>query len=214
MRRAVAVIDYGLGNLLSVRRGLEYCGATAVVTSDPTEILNASHVVLPGVGAFRTGMHAMEQSGLVEVVHEVVRTGKPFLGICLGMQLLFDDSVEFELTPGLGILPGHVVEIPATTTAGARQKIPHIGWRGIAPSQGSFDWQHTFMGDVQPGEATYFVHSFMASTARSQDTLAQCNYGGRSVCAAVARDNVMGTQFHPEKSGPVGLRVLNRFLAI
>jgi glutamine amidotransferase len=208
----VAIVDYGLGNLLSVRRGLEFCGANTSVTADPAEILAASHVVLPGVGAFRTGMHALQRQGFVDVLREVVHAGKPLLGICLGMQLLFDESDEFESTPGLGILPGRVTAIPTTTTDGAIQKVPHIGWSGIVPGRDSAPWAETFLSDVEPGSATYFVHSFAAKPAHGEDVVAECDYGGWRICAAVARDNVMGTQFHPEKSGPVGLRALASFL--
>jgi glutamine amidotransferase len=209
----VAVIDYGVGNLLSVRLGLEHCGATVSVTSDATEILSASRVVLPGVGAFADGMAELRRRGLDEVVQEVAARGAPLLGICLGMQMLHDQSEEFGFTEGLGLIPGKVIAVPATTLDGSAQKVPHIGWNSLVVAGERDDWSGTLLQDVLPGEATYFVHSFMANPAEHRHRLADCLYGGVAVSAAVARDNIVGCQFHPEKSGKVGLRILRRFLA-
>lgn len=209
----VTVIDYGVGNLLSVRRGLEFCGAKVTVTSDPTAILASSHVVLPGVGAFGNAMAALNKLDMPPVVREVVSRGKPFLGICLGMQLLLDESEEFEVTPGLGLIPGRVIPVPSSTTAGGAQKIPHIGWSSLYPAGGRSDWRGTLLENVAPKERVYFVHSFMASPEKPQHRIADCFYGGQAVSAVIGRDNITGCQFHPEKSREVGLSVLRRFLA-
>lgn len=209
----VSVIDYGVGNLLSVSRALEHCGARVTITSDPAAILTAARVVLPGVGAFADGMAALQAKGLDTLVCQVAATGTPLLGICLGMQMLFDESEEFGATAGLGLVPGRVVHIPATTTTGEPHKIPHIGWNELVlPAQGD-SWQSGLLADVEPGEAVYFVHSFMAVPASPEYRLADCNYGGISISAAVQRKNVMGCQFHPEKSGDVGLKILRRFIS-
>jgi len=208
----VTVIDYGMGNLLSVRWALEHCGARVNVTSDPNEILKASRVVLPGVGSFPDGMAELHRRGLVHVIHEVVSRGLPLLGICLGMQMLFDGSEEFGVTKGLGLIPGRVVPIPLTTADGQRQKIPHIGWNTLVFPFGRNDWHGALLDQVPKDEAVYFVHSFMAIPLVPSHRVANCIYGGIEVAAVVGRDNVFGCQFHPEKSGNTGLNILRRFL--
>lgn len=208
----VAVIDYGVGNLLSVSRALVHCGARVAVTSDPAEILAARRVILPGVGAFANGMAALRSRGLEGVVHQVADAGTPLLGICLGMQMLMDSSEEFGVSAGLGLIAGTVVQIPARTTAGEAHKIPHIGWNGLVCPPGRTTWQGSMLADCEPGEAVYFVHSFMAQPVDPTHRLADCLYGGIVISAAVQRRNVVGSQFHPEKSGEVGLKTLRNFL--
>jgi glutamine amidotransferase len=207
----VTVIDYGVGNLLSVKRGLEHCGAVVNLTAEPEQILAASRVVLPGVGAFVNGMQALENLGLVEVIRELAICKKPLLGICLGMQLLLDESEEFGLTAGLGLIPGRVIPVPNRALSGAPQKIPHIGWSALQPIN-TAGWQGTLLQDNRPGDAAYFVHSFMAIPADPAHRLADCIYGGHKIAAAIGRNQISGCQFHPEKSGVVGLKVLRRFI--
>ncbi|HIO72107.1 MAG TPA: imidazole glycerol phosphate synthase subunit HisH [Flavobacteriales bacterium] len=210
----VAVIDYGLGNLLSVRRALEHCGATVTVTSDPNTILSAPRVVLPGVGAFAHGMTELRSRGLDTIVRKVSAQGSILLGICLGMQMLLDRSVEFGNTEGLGIIPGSVVPVPSTTTNGFSQKIPHIGWNNLVLPPGFENWEESLLQKVKPGEAVYFVHSFMAVPKNPRHCIANCLYGGVPVPAIIGQDNIYGCQFHPEKSGAVGLKILRRFLSL
>jgi glutamine amidotransferase len=209
----VAVIDYGLGNILSVRRGLEHCGAKVTVTDDANVIRSADRVVLPGVGAFANGMAELQRRGLDVVVRDTAARGVPLLGICLGMQMLLGESEEFGVTAGLGLIPGRVVPVPTTTADGRPHKIPHIGWSSLVLSEGCENWQGELLQEVKPGDAAYFVHSFMANPADPSHRISDCLYGGRRIAAAIGRDNVFGCQFHPEKSGEVGLRVLRRFLA-
>lgn len=201
-----------MGNLLSVRRGLEHCGATVTVTADPDAILSAPRVVLPGVGAFADGMTELRRQGLDTVVREVAARGIPLLGICLGMQMLLDESDEFGTTTGLGLISGRVVPVPSATADGHPQKIPHIGWNALVLPRGRESWEGTLLQELKPGEAVYFVHSFMASPTDPGHRIADCLYGNMPVSAAVERNNVYGCQFHPEKSGEVGLRVLKSFL--
>ena len=208
----VAVIDYGVGNLLSVRRGLEHCGATVTVTADCTEILAAQRVVLPGVGAFGNAMQELRRLKLVGVLREVAERRTPLLGICLGMQLLFDESDELAVTTGLGLIPGRVVSIPPIAASGELQKIPHIGWNELRVPVSASGWQDTLLEDVAPGDAVYFVHSFMAVPVDPSARLADCVYGGHAVSAVVRHDRITGCQFHPEKSGEIGLRILRTFL--
>jgi glutamine amidotransferase len=210
----VVVIDYGLGNLHSVQRGLEQCGASVTITSDPARILAAPRVVLPGVGAFGNAVQELERLGLVEVLRSVAASGKPLLGICLGMQLLLDESEEFGMHRGLSIIPGRVVSLPGTTVEGVPQKIPHIGWSALLPAHAAADWQDSALAGMHPGDAVYFVHSFMAQPQDAADRLADCIFGGHRVAAVIRRGQVIGCQFHPEKSGKVGLAILRAFCAL
>lgn len=207
----VHVIDYGVGNLLSVRRGFEHCGATVFQTADPESILSAKRVVLPGVGAYGNAMEALGALGLVDVIREIARRRIPLLGICLGMQLLLDESEEFGLTAGLGLIPGRVVNVPAQSITGEPLKIPHIGWNALQPATAERDWQCTVLADTRAGDAAYFVHSFMAVPVSPDHRIADCIYGGNRIPAVIGRDRITGCQFHPEKSGEVGLKILRRF---
>jgi glutamine amidotransferase len=207
----VVVIDFGVGNLLSVQRGLEHCGAKVTITNDPEKILSARRVVLPGVGAFRNGMLALERLGLVPVISELALRRTPLLGICLGMQLLLEVSEEFGETKGLGLIPGRVIPVPTQTLAGIRQKIPHIGWSSLQLPQESAGWEDTLMQNNCVGEAAYFVHSFMAVPTDPAHRIADCVYGSHLIPATIGRDKITGCQFHPEKSGEVGLKILRRF---
>jgi len=209
----ITVIDYGVGNLLSVQRGLEHCGARVTLTSDPDVVVAAGRLVLPGVGAFSNAMQALVERGMVQAIQAVAKAGTPLLGICLGMQLLLEESEEFGLTKGLGLIPGRVVPVPTHTATGEPQKIPHIGWNGLVVSESRDDWSGTLLQDNARGEAVYFVHSFMAVAADRAHRLADCIYGGHRVSAAISKDQITGCQFHPEKSGEVGLKILRRFCA-
>ena len=208
----VTVIDYGVGNLLSVQRGLEHCGANVILTANPEQILSAKRIVLPGVGAFANAMQALESLGLVELIRELAKRKVPLLGICLGMQLLLEESDEFGLTTGLGLIPGRVIAVPNVTLSGATQKIPHIGWSALQPSNAEAGWDDTLLQDNQTGEAVYFVHSFMAVPTDPAHRIADCVYGQHKIAAMIGREQITGCQFHPEKSGEVGLKILRRFL--
>ena len=208
----VTVIDYGVGNLLSVQRGLEHCGAIVTLTADPEKILAAKRVVLPGVGAFGNAMQALGRLGLIAVIQELARRQMPLLGICLGMQLLLEESEEFGVTAGLGLIPGRVIPVPTLALTGDAQKIPHIGWSALQPSGVPGGWSGTILKDNHPGESTYFVHSYMAVPANPEHRIANCVYGGHLIPAAIGRGQITGCQFHPEKSGEVGLKILRRFI--
>lgn len=207
----VTIIDYGVGNLLSVKRGLEQCGADVTLTSDPDQILNAERIILPGVGAFKNAMQALSHLRLIEPIRELAHRQIPLLGICLGMQLLLDESVEFGTTAGLGLIPGRVMPVPSQSQFSVTQKIPHIGWSSLQLSESSSTWEGTLLQNNQPGEATYFVHSFMAVPTDASHRLADCIYGGHRLPAVIGRDQITGCQFHPEKSGEVGLKILRKF---
>lgn len=209
----VAIIDYGIGNLFSVRRSFEYCGAHVVVSDDPKVLLSAPRLVLPGVGAFADGMRGLTERKLDKVVLEFADSDKPLLGICLGMQMLASISEEFGEHEGLGIIPGRVISIPKTTIAGNPHKIPHIGWSGLLLPVGLSGWQGSILERLLPGAAVYLVHSFAVQPDDDTYRLADCDYNGQVISAVVRRGNVYGMQFHPEKSGLVGLSIIRSFLA-
>ena len=200
----IAVIDYGVGNLFSLCRSLEAIGQEPVVTGDPAVLRQADHLSLPGVGAFQDAADKLRATGLDQVIKEEVAKGKPILGICLGMQLLFEESHEFGVWQGLGLIPGKVVTMEGVVPAD--YKIPHIGWNGLHFPQGV---RHPLLGTVEEGECVYFVHSFYATDC-DEAVIATTEYGAE-LTAAVAKGTVMGCQFHPEKSGPVGLGILKTF---
>lgn len=200
----IAVIDYGVGNLFSLCRSLEAVGQTPLVTGDPEKLRQADKLFLPGVGAFSDAAAKLRQTGLDAVIRKECAGGKPLMGICLGMQLLFDRSEEFGSWEGLGLIPGTVK--PIADAIDPALKIPHIGWNGLRFPKGG---KHPLFAHTKQGECVYFVHSFYAADCESS-VIATTEYGG-ILTAAVAKGNVMGCQFHPEKSGPVGLEILRTF---
>ena len=197
----IAIIDYGVGNLFSLSHSLTSIGAEVVVTGDAATILSADHVILPGVGAFGDAAAKLRQTGLDEVVKDVAAKGVPVMGICLGMQLLLDKSYEFGEHAGLGLIPGEVR--PIAEVIPADYKIPHIGWNALNVTR-----PHPIFRDIKPGDCVYFVHSYYG--ANCPEVIATAEYGA-DLTAAVGRGNVVGCQFHPEKSGDVGLGILRQF---
>ena len=177
----VTVIDYGLSNLLSVRHAFAHFGAETLLTSDPADVLAAEKLVLPGVGAFKDGMDGLARLGLIEPIRQKAAAGTPLLGICLGMQMLFDESEEFGLHKGLGLIPGRVVKIPDTDVDGHPQKVPHISWDPLYPGGGRTDFSGTALAALKPGEECYFIHSYEAKPVRDEDRLADTVYGGRDL---------------------------------
>tara|TARA_Y100000590_G_C15499398_1_gene930982 strand:- start:55 stop:696 length:642 start_codon:yes stop_codon:yes gene_type:complete len=212
MIRKIVIVDYGMGNIKSVQRGLEQVGVTAILSADPKVIATASHLVLPGVGAFEDGMKGLEEAGLITAILDFVKTGNPLLGICLGMQMLLDQSEENGRHQGLGLIPGCVKAIPTNNKNQSIRKIPHIGWNDLKPRENQGDWLGTSLADTKIGEYFYFVHSYMTVVEDSMNILAQCNYDGVLFSAAIRRNNITGLQFHPEKSGESGLKILHRFI--
>lgn len=198
----IAIIDYGVGNLFSLERSFESIGAEVTVTADPEMICKAEKIVLPGVGAFEDAANKLRSSGLDKLVCRLAAEGKPLLGICLGMQMLFEESHEYGCHKGLGLIPGKVV--PMQGVIPADLKIPHIGWNGL-----HMEKQNPLLRYVKEGDCVYFVHSYYATDCKDA-VIATAEYGA-SLTAAVAKGNVFGCQFHPEKSGSVGLSILRAF---
>ena len=199
----IAIIDYGVGNLFSLCSSLKSIGAEAVVTPDPDTIRTADRIILPGVGAFADAAAKLRATGLDQVLLEEAARGKKIMGICLGMQMLFEESFEYGIHKGLGLIPGRVVPMAGYIPEGL--KIPHIGWNPLI-LKGD---KHHLLKYVNEGDCVYFVHSYFATDC-TESVIATAEYG-KELTAAVAKGNVMGCQFHPEKSGKVGLSILKAF---
>jgi len=202
----IAIIDYGMGNLRSVQKGFEKVGFDAVVTQDPKAVLEADKIVLPGVGAFADCMRNLEQGGFVDPILKVIRDGRPFLGICLGLQLLFTESEEFGLHKGLDVIPGRVVRFPeGMEDNGEELKVPHMGWNQICVSR-----KPPVFDGIEEGSNVYFVHSFYVKPEDEGVIATTTNYG-IEFCSSIWKDNIVATQFHPEKSQEIGLKILKNF---
>ena len=200
----IAVIDYDAGNLKSVEKALIFLGETPVITRDREELLAADKVILPGVGAFGDAMDRLHQYGLVDVIKEIVKHGIPFLGICLGLQLMFESSEESPGVEGLGLLPGKILKIPETPG----MKVPHMGWNSLKIDPNS----RLFKG-IPDGSYVYFVHSYYLK-AGSEDIVAATTEYGTHIHAAVEKGNLYACQFHPEKSSQTGLKILENFISL
>lgn len=209
--KEVSVIDYGIGNILSVKRAFENQGAEVKFISRPEEILNSKRLVLPGVGAFKDGMAELQKRNLVGAIQKYCSENLPFLGICLGMQMMLEESEEFGISQGLGIITGKVVRIEETDAYGTYQKVPHVGWNRlqyVSPVEG------TILQGIEEEAGMYFVHSYMAQPTKEENQLADVYYGQRRISAVIRQGKCYGTQFHPEKSGVMGLRIIHNFLEL
>jgi imidazole glycerol-phosphate synthase subunit HisH len=197
----IGIVDYGMGNLFSVSKALERLGAEYFISADHSELLNADGLIIPGVGSFRDAMERLQ----VNTIKEYAATGKPLLGICLGMQLLFENSEENGLTKGLGLLPGSVRRFPGQTPEGESYKVPHMGWNKL-----EFVNDSPLIKNLEE-DYVYFVHSYFVDAKNSDVLIAKADYQ-EQVSAVVGKDNIMGMQFHPEKSSKLGMALLNNFL--
>lgn len=205
----IAIINYGVGNLFSISHSFEYLGFESIITDDKTVINNASHIVLPGVGAFGDAIDKLRATGLIPTLNECVNKGTPFLGVCLGMQLLFEKSYEYGAHLGLGYLKGEICSMqPDLQEMQSDLKVPHMGWNALQLK----DRSNLLMKNTTEGEHVYFVHSFYAKNC--EDSLISTVEYGIEIPAVVAKENVFGCQFHPEKSGESGLNILKAFSQI
>lgn len=210
MKKNVVILDYGIGNVKSIANAIKAIGAEPVLSSDEKVIKRAEALILPGVGAFQKGMSNLIDANLTYLIHEYVATERPFLGICLGMQMLLEESDEFGITAGLGLIPGRVQKLEIME--GSSEKLPHVTWNELKePQLGR--WNNSILESTERSANVYFVHSFVAVPANNEDILAIAHYGGVEFCAAVKKDNITGVQFHPEKSGKLGLKMLSQFLS-
>ncbi|MBU3564447.1 imidazole glycerol phosphate synthase subunit HisH [Polynucleobacter sp. MWH-HuK1] len=207
--KKIVVLNYGLGNVRSVSNALRAIGANAEVVHDESSVMQADGLVIPGVGAFPHGMDNLKKSGLVELIKKYIGTGRPVLGICLGMQMLFNKGTEFVPTDGLGLIHGSVNIISILPEEG---RLPHIAWSRVSPTE--LGRNGMFAGLTDSEMRFYFVHSYAAAGVKPDNLSATVNYLGHDIVAAVQRGKLWGTQFHPEKSGPSGLHLLNNFISI
>ncbi len=205
MRPRIALVDYGAGNLRSVAKALERSEMDPIVTGDPDVVRNADGVLLPGVGAFRNAVEALEKAGLADAIRSATDHGRPYLGICFGLQLLFEEGEEHGITPGLGRLAGRVTRFPDSDEDGQPLLVPHIGWNEVV-----FEGDHPMLTSLPDREVYYFVHSYRPEPTNDEIVVGRTNYGG-SFAAAVARDNIFAVQFHPEKSQMAGKRLLDAY---
>ncbi|MFA5149994.1 MAG: imidazole glycerol phosphate synthase subunit HisH [Candidatus Omnitrophota bacterium] len=212
--RKVTIIKCGYCNILSVKRAFEHCGAEVSVSDSVSAIEKAERLVLPGVGAFADGMDWLKDKGLTLPIKEYVKTKRPFLGICLGMQMMFDESEEFGLSKGFGFIPGRVVCIPRVGSGNRPHKIPHIGWNSLEKPQGIFNWDNTLLQGINEGDFVYFVHSFTSLPDDESCRLADTYYDGCRISAVVRSGSLYGCQFHPEKSATIGLKIIKNFVEL
>ena len=206
----VAIVDYGMGNLFSVQLACERAGARVEITSSPQVVDAADSVVLPGVGAFSDAMTALRESGMVDALRAAAESGKPLLGICLGLQLLMTESFEFGYHRGLGLIEGSVVPLERPVEAGGPHKVPHVGWNQMWAAHPS-TWKGTPLEGIPNGAFMYFVHSYYVVPAAPTVVASVTRYGSTEFCSSLRRDNIFGCQFHPERSGPLGLEIYRNF---
>jgi len=204
----VAIVDYDIGNVRSIINVFKKFDIEIILTKDKKDILEANGVVLPGVGAFAHGMENLKKYGLIDILNEYVKTNKPFLGICLGMQMLLEESEEFGITKGLGYIKGKIIKLPIKND----EKLPHVSWNEI--KQKNIAWKNTILDSIEENSNMYFVHSFVAVPESESNILSTTEYGGIEFCSAVIKGNIYGTQFHPEKSATIGLKVIENFVKI
>lgn len=208
---SIVIADYGMGNLFNIQKAVNHLGGKVEVSSDPHRIISGDRVILPGVGAFGDGMNEIKKRGIADALRDFVRSGKPLLGICLGMQLLMEASEEFGLHEGLGFIPGRVRRLKGGVIKGQGYKVPHVGWNRLyMPSDSS--WGGTVFDGIQNGSFAYFVHSYVATPEGTSAVLANTFYGEEKFCSAVTYQNIIGCQFHPEISAETGLQILGGFL--
>lgn len=211
----VSIIDYGINNLKSISKAFEKLGKTYSFVTSIEDVNNANCLILPGVGAFSDGMKGLQEKGLIEPIKEKVKNGTPLLGICLGMQMLFTESEEFGMNCGLNLISGRVVPFKRPSEVNMKgYKVPHVAWNNIRiPSfaKNKNYWKNTLLENMKQNVDVYYVHSYYAKVDNPKEVIATSEYGNQEFCAVVGKNNVVGTQFHPEKSGAIGLKMLQQF---
>jgi glutamine amidotransferase len=206
----IAIVDYGVGNLYSLVRAFDYFSVKADITEDASIIDTADGIILPGVGSYQAGMRGLKVRNLIDVIRKNAQNNKPMLGICLGAQLMMTEGHEFGVHRGLNIIPGKVVHFPKLS---ASEKVPHVGWNTILPVKKG-DWSNTILGISKENDHVYFVHSYILKPDFDTNILAKTTYGEYPFCSAIKKGNIYGFQFHPEKSGKVGFKLIRNFIEL
>lgn len=204
--RKITIVDYGVGNLRSLIRAFEHFGANVTISEDPGELAKSAAIILPGDGTFKAGIEGLKVRRLTGAVRDAAISKRPVLGICLGAQILMSEGFEFGNYKGLNLISGHVVKLP-----NSGEKIPHIGWNRLIKPMGR-SWDNTILAGVKPASFVYFIHSYIMEPKNNKDILANTIYGGDTFASTIARENVYGCQFHPEKSGETGLLIIKNFI--
>lgn len=206
----IVVIDYGIGNIKSIKNAFAELSVEVILSREKEVILGADGVILPGVGAFSHGMNNLIKYNLDDIIKEYVKTNKPLLGICLGMQMMMEESVEFGITKGLGLVKGKVIKLPVDQSK--KVKLPHISWNEIRDK--NVNWQNTILEEVPKESDMYFVHTFVAKPDHDENILSVTEYANVEFCSSIKKDNIYGCQFHPEKSATIGLSIIKNFIKI
>ena len=209
MSLKIVIIDYDIGNVKSILNALEKNNVTALLSREKDEILNADGLILPGVGAFAHGMSNLSKYGLLDIIYEYVQANKPFLGICLGMQMLLEQSEEFGITKGLGLIEGSVIKLPVQNSE--HEKLPHVSWNEIVQPK-NISWDNTILDGIDNKSDMYFVHSYVAVPKNENNILSTTLYSDYNFCSSVQKNNIYGCQFHPEKSAKEGIKIIQNFI--
>lgn len=207
---SIVIVDYGIGNVESIANAFASQGVQTILSRDPKVLSNAEGLILPGVGAFAHGMNNLKKYNLIPIITDYVNTGKPLLGICLGMQLLLEESEEFGITKGLGFIKGKVIKLPVSKNE--KIKLPHISWNSIKKK--NIDWNDTILNSIEQDSDMYFVHTFVAKLENENEILSTTNYFDAEFCSSLKKDNIFGCQFHPEKSSIHGLSIIKNYINI
>lgn len=211
--KKVVIIDYGHGNLYSINQACKHLGYNPIISSSEEDIINADSLILPGVGAFKVAMDELNNKNLIQPIKEFVKKGNYLMGVCLGMQLLFDSSEEFGKNEGLGLVEGEIKKFPSTYD-NKKIRIPQIGWNNIFEEHNINKWENSPLKEITKNDYLYFIHSYYATTKNSKFVLSYSDYEGIKYCSSVQKENVFGFQFHPEKSGEKGLTIYKNFLKL
>lgn len=212
MTKTISILDYGVGNLFSLTKAFEHCGAKVNLIGEPSQLKNVDKLILPGVGAFAKAMKELSKRNFVNPIKEYALSGKPLMGICLGAQMLLSESHEYGVHNGLDLIKGKVIKISETDLKAENLKVPYVSWSELHKPENNINWEKTILSDIIPGTTAYFVHSFTFIPDNIEHRLADTFYDGIKLCAAIKYGNIYGTQFHPERSGKFGLQIINNFI--
>lgn len=210
--KTISILDYGVGNIFSLTKAFELCGAKVKLVSEPSQLKHVDKLILPGVGAFAKAMEGLEKRNFVDSIKEYASSGKPMLGICLGAQMLLSESYEYGVHAGLDLIKGKVIKISDTGIEAKNLKVPYVAWSELHKPENNMDWDNTILSGIKSGTTAYFVHSFTFIPDDESHRLADTFYDGVRLCAAIKNGNIYGTQFHPERSGKFGLQIISNFV--
>ena len=214
MNNKVTILDYGFGNVFSLANALKFLNVNVDISNDPNHLIKSDRIIITGVCAFNACIDKMKEKRLDEFLIKYAELGRPILGICFGMQILFDSSNEFSECKGLSLIKGNIKEIPNKTKEGKNLKVPHMGWSELLPANSMDNWNDGIMKSIKPSMSAYFAHSYSAQNMNVENIVAETSYGGNKLNAVVQNDNIFGCQFHPEKSHNLGLKILENYLNI